>query len=580
MTAYKVPREEISFLVEKVMRIGSLDHIALFSQATPALIEGLVDEAGKLIEDRLVPLSQASDEGCKFDKGTVTTPPGYKEFYREFRDAGWTSICQSPDLGGSGLPYLVAKIVDEMTCSGGLAFALYPSLTAGCFEAIDACADHAIAKPYLEKLATGQWCGTMCLTEPQAGSDLGAIRTRATPQPDGTWRIDGNKIFISSGEHDLTDNIVHFVLARTPDAPEGTRGLSTFIVPKFLPDEDGSPGKRNSVVCTSIEHKMGLRGSATASLSFEASTGWLAGKLHTGIQNMFVMMNLARILVGFQGLGLCELATQNAINYARDRKQGVGVSGASEIADHPDVKRMLLHMKAITEGARALAYDTALQVDLSRHHPTTEGRQVAQDLVELYTPIVKFLCTDSAFELGSLAVQVYGGHGYIAEHGIEKIIRDAKILALYEGTNGIQAMDLVRRKIRIDRGRLAKGFFEAAWKLVGDCPVDFHPFCAPLGTALAALEAATAQMQSQTMSMEVAGFGATDYMRAFSLVCLGHQWLRMLLALDDSVEAGFATAKKATAEYFFTRQLPFVEILCANATKSATPFTSLSPALL
>ncbi|MGH8517347.1 MAG: acyl-CoA dehydrogenase, partial [Panacagrimonas sp.] len=387
------------------------------------------------------------------------------------------------------------------------------------------------------------------------------VKTKATPQADGSYSIEGSKIFISSGEHDLAGNIVHFVLARLPDSPAGVKGLSTFVVPKFVPKADGSPGARNGVRCVSIEHKMGLHGSCTCSLSLEGAQGWLVGAPNQGIQNMFVMMNLARIMVGFQGLGLCELATQNAIRYAQERKQGKAANGGAAIIEHADVRRMLLTMKATTEGARVLAYETAFWVDVSHHHPDEKVREEAQDWVDLNTPLVKAFCTDSAVDLASLAIQTYGGHGFIKEHGVEQIARDAKILCLYEGTNGIQAMDLVRRKLMMHNGRLAQRFFSAVRaELNAEAPLGW--ITRPLGRAVDELESATKYLiDSFKTAPDAAGFGAVDFQRAFALTYLGWNWLRMVKAVAKHPDAGYRDAKKATAEFFVTRMLPQVPAL-------------------
>jgi alkylation response protein AidB-like acyl-CoA dehydrogenase len=401
----------------------------------------------------------------------------------------------------------------------------------------------------------------MCITEAHAGSDVGAAKTKAIPNGDGSYAIEGQKIFITSGEHTMADNIVHFVLARLPDSPPGVKGLSTFVVPKFLVNADGSLGERNKLIAANIEHKMGINGSCTCVMQFDGAKGWMVGAPNTGIQNMFVMMNLARIMVGFQGLGQCELATQNAIRYAIDRKQGRAFNGKPEIIEHPDVRRMLLTMKATTEGARVMAYETAFWVDVSHHHPDEKVREEAQDWVDLNTPLVKAFCTDSAVELASLAIQTYGGHGYIKEHGVEQIARDAKILCLYEGTNGIQAMDLVRRKLLMHNGRLAQRFFSAVRaELNAEAPLGW--ITRPLGRAVDELESATRFLiDSFKTAPDAAGFAAVDYQRAFALTYLGWNWLRMVKAVGKHPDAGYRDAKKATAEFFVTRMLPQVAAL-------------------
>jgi alkylation response protein AidB-like acyl-CoA dehydrogenase len=572
MASYKAPLREIGFVLHDVLDAGRLASLPGYAEATRDTLDGLLAEAARLVEEQLAPLNAGADAGCRWRDGEVTTPPGFKDFYRLYSEGGWVGVSNPAEYGGLGLPYVVAKVVEEIECSGSVAFALYPGLTIGCFEALHANAGELIEKFYLPKLCTGEWSGTMCITEPQAGTDLGAIKTRAVPQADGSYLVDGSKIFISSGEHDLAGNIVHFVLARLPDSPAGVKGLTSFVVPKFVPAADGSPGERNAVRCTSIEHKMGLHGSATCSLAFEGARGWIVGAPNQGIQNMFVMMNMERIMVAFQGLGLCELATQNAIRYALDRKQGKATSGRANIIDNADVRRMLLTMKAVTEGGRAMAYDTALHVDLARRHPDAAAREAAQEFVELTTPVIKAFLTDSAVELGSTAVQVYGGHGYIKEHGVEQVMRDAKILCLYEGTNGIQAMDLVRRKLMLSNGRLPRRFFDEARAELNRPPAghDLRFIEQPLARALDDLEATTKWLQeSYRSSPDDAGFGAVDYLRAFALALLGHNWLRMARAAAAAEDPAFARSKRVTAEFFAQRLLPQVHALCGVVRNSA-----------
>jgi alkylation response protein AidB-like acyl-CoA dehydrogenase len=578
MATYVPPLREIGFVLNDVLDVGQLAQLKAFAEATPDVLSGLIEEGGKLIAEQLAPLNLTADSGCKLAGGEVTVPAGFAEFYKQYWQGGWVGISQEQEFGGQGLPYVLGKVIEELLCSGCVAFALYPGLTSGCYEALHACASDEQKKTYLPKLATGEWTGTMCITEPQAGSDVGAAKTRAVPQADGSYLLEGSKIFISSGEHGMAENIIHFVLARLPDSPPGVKGLSTFVVPKFLVDKDGKPGERNPVRCVSIEHKMGLHGSCTCTMAFENARGWMVGSPNQGIQNMFVMMNLARIMVAMQGLGCCELATQNAVRYALERKQGRAYNGGTHIIDHGDVRRMLLQMKATTEGARVLAYETAMWVDLSRHHPDAAVREEASDWIELNTPLVKAFCTDAAVELGSLAVQVYGGHGYIKEHGIEQIARDAKILCIYEGTNGIQAMDLVRRKLMLHGGRLPQRFFaRARAEIGGEAPLGF--LVRPLTRAIDELEATTSWLQqSFKTTPDDAAFGCNDYLRAFSLTYLGYNWLRMAKAAHKGPEDAFRAGKMATAEYFATRMLSQVPALCANVRSSATSMMALPAA--
>ncbi|MGQ0621378.1 MAG: acyl-CoA dehydrogenase family protein [Panacagrimonas sp.] len=575
MATYQAPIREINFVLNDVLKVGRLaEQIPAFADATSDVLLGLVEEAAKLMENEIAPLNAVGDaQGCTWNKGEVTVPDGFAKAYKLYSEAGWMSLCNAPEYEGQGLPYTLSKVVEEMLCSANVALALYPGLTTGCFEAILANGTEEQKMTYLPKLSTGQWSGTMCITEPQAGSDVGAAKTRATPNGDGSYALDGGKIFITSGEHTMAENIIHFVLARLPDSPPGVKGLSTFVVPKFLVKPDGSPGERNRVQCVSIEHKMGIKGSATCSLQFEGATGWMVGAPNTGIQNMFVMMNLARIMVGVQGLGQCELATQNAIRYAIDRRQGKAFNGRPEIIEHPDVRRMLLTMKATTEGARVLAYETAYYVDVTHHHPDAAVREEAQDWVDLNTPLVKAFCTDSAVDLASLAIQVYGGHGFIGEHGVEQIARDSKILCLYEGTNGIQAMDLVRRKLMMHNGRLAQRFFAAVRsELNADAPLGW--ITRVLGRAVDELEQTTQYLiDSFKTAPDNAGFGAVDFQRAFCLTYLGYNWLRMVKAAASHPDEGFREAKRATAEFFVGRMLPHVHSLLGTV---RTPTDNLS----
>ncbi len=565
MATYQAPLREIGFVLNDVLDVGQLAKLSAFADATPDILTGLIEEAAKLLEEKLAPLNAKADSGCKYKDGEVTVPEGFKEAYKLYSQACWMNLANKPEHGGQGLPYTLSKVIEEMLCSANVAFALYPGLTTGCYEAIEANGTDEQRKTYLPKLGTGEWTGTMCMTEPQAGSDLGAVKTKAIPQADGSYSIEGSKIFITSGEHNMVDNIVHFVLARLPDSPPGVKGLSTFVVPKFLLKKDGSLGERNKVRCVSIEHKMGLHGSVTCSMAFEGARGWMIGAPNQGIQNMFVMMNYERIMVGNQGLGQCELATQNAIRYARDRKQGKAFNGKSEIIEHPDVRRMLMQMKSVTEGARVLVYETAIYTDLARQHPDEKVREEAQDFVELNTPLVKAFCTDSAVDLGSLAIQVYGGHGFIKEHGVEQIVRDSKILCLYEGTNGIQAMDLVRRKLMLHNGRLPGRFFAKARAAATAAESSLDFISKPLLAAIDDLEQTTRWIQeSYKTSPDDAAFGCADFLRAFALTYLGYNWLRMAKAAAAQSDGAMRAAKFATAKFYATRMLSQVSALLTN----------------
>jgi len=579
MATYNAPLREINFVLNDVLKVSRLSEtIPAFADATPEVFAEMIETAAKFCEKELFPLSAPGDaQGCKrHADGSVSLPDGFKEAFQKYAANGYVGLPNTTEYGGLGLPYTMAKVVEEMACSSNVGFALFPGLTTGCFEAILANGNEEQKSIFLPKLGAGEWAGTMCLTEPHAGSDLGAVKTKAIPQADGTFKIEGTKIFITSGEHDCTPNIVHFVLARVEGAPGGVKGLSTFVVSKFKVDANGTLGERNAVHCASIEHKMGIHGSCTCVMNFDGAVGTMVGKPGEGIQNMFVMMNLARILVGVQGLGQCELATQNAIRYALDRKQGKTFNGQPTIADHPDVRRMLLTMKAVTEGARVMTYETGMYVDLAHHHEDAAVREEANDWVELNTPLVKGYCTDMAVELGSMAIQVYGGHGFIREHGVEQILRDSKILCLYEGTNGIQAMDLVRRKLFLSEGRAAKRFFALVSKAAVDASPD-HAFIAePLKKALADLESATGWIYETFKSKpEEASFGCCDYLRAFSLVYLGYNWLRMVQAVSSSGDETFKASKFTTARFFASKLLTQVTPLCDTVKSGSGDFMSL-----
>ncbi|MGH8461086.1 MAG: acyl-CoA dehydrogenase family protein [Stenotrophobium sp.] len=566
MATYKAPLREIDFVLNNVLNVAQISALPGCEDATPETLMDLIGEAAKLIEDKIAPLNASGDaQGCTIKGDVVTVPDGMAEAYKLYWQAGWVSLCNPTEYNGQGLPFTLSKVVDELLCSGNVAFALYPGLTMGCFEAIHATASEEIKNTYLPKLGNGEWTGTMCITEPQAGSDVGAAKTKATPNGDGSYSIEGGKIFITSGEHQMAENIIHFVLARLPDSPPGVKGLSTFVVPKFLVNKDGTLGARNKLQCAAIEHKMGINASSTCVMQFDGAQGWMVGAPNTGIQNMFVMMNLARILVGLQGLGQCELATQNAIRYAQERKQGKAFNGKEQIIEHPDVRRMLLQMKATTEGARVLAYETAMYVDKTNHHPDAAVREEAQDWVDLNTPLVKSFCTDSAVDLGSLAIQVYGGHGYVKEHGVEQIARDAKILCLYEGTNGIQAMDLVRRKLMMNGGRLPQRFFAKVRADLKAAGKDFDFIAKPLAVAIDDLETTTKWVQqSYKTTPDDAAFGCVDFQRAFCLSYLGYNWLRMAQAATKHSDAGLRQSKRVTAGFFAQRMLSQVPALLAN----------------
>ena len=573
MPVYKAPTRDARFLINEVLRIQDYAALPGFGGATPDMVEAVVEEAGKFCAEVLAPINLAGDqEGCtRHADGTVTAPAVYKPAFGQFREAGWSTLSAPEEFGGQGLPHVLGMLMEEFMSSANQAFSMYPGLTAGAISAILAKGSPEQQAKYVPKMVTCEWLGTMNLTEPQCGTDLGLIRTRAVPQADGTYAITGTKIFISSGEHDLTENIIHLVLAKLPDAPDSTKGISLFIVPKVLVNDDGSLGARNAVSCGSIEHKMGIHGNATCVMNYDGATGYLVGEENKGLAAMFIMMNAARLGVGIQGLAQAEVAYQNAVKYAGDRRQGRALTGAAEPAEkadtlfvHPDVRRMLMDAKAFTEGMRSLCLWGALQVDLSHKGATDEERQLADDLISLLTPVIKGYGTDKGYDVATNMQQVFGGHGYIEEWGMSQFVRDARIAMIYEGANGVQAMDLVGRKLAQNGGRAVQALFAL---VDADCAAaKAKP---ELATLAAAVEAANGELKAATMwfmangmaNPNQVGAGAHHYMHIMGIVALGSQWLRMgqaaLAALaSGSGDKAFYEAKLTTARYYGERFCP------------------------
>ncbi len=572
MPTYKAPVDDVVFLLSDVFHIDRYNNLPGFADATPDLVEAVLSEAGKFCTDVLTPLNRVGDkEGCRrHDDGSVTTPKGFKEAYRQLTDGGWIGVSAPTEFGGQGLPMALTEAIGEFLCSANMAFAMYPGLTQGAIAALFTHASAEQKKTFIPKLASGQWAGTMNLTEPHCGTDLGLVRTKAVPQPDGSYKISGTKIFISAGEHDLVENIVHLVLARIEGAPEGTKGLSLFIVPKFLPHADGALGAHNAVSCGSIEDKMGIHGNATCVMNYDGATGWLMGVENRGLQAMFTMMNEARLYVGVQGLALSEVAYQNAAAYAKERLAGRALTGAKfpqkpadPIIVHPDVRRMLMSIRAFNEAARALVLWTALKSDIAHRSEDAKQRQAADDRVGLMTPVIKGVLTDQGFANTVMAQQVFGGHGYIAEHGMEQFVRDARIAMLYEGANGIQALDLVGRKLPKDGGRALQAFFAEVSAYIKEQSGDaaMAPFVTPLGQALGELQQATMWfVQNALGNPDNAGAGATDYMHLFGLVALGYMWC-LIAEAAKAKTAGHGSAQRmtdklATGKFFMERMLP------------------------
>ena len=587
MPSYKAPIEDVNFLLNDVFQIDRYNNLAGFSDASADVREAILGEAAKFAEEVLQPLNRVGDlEGCvRHDDGRVTTPKGFKEAFRQFADGGWLGLSAPAEYGGQGLPVTLTQTVAEFQTSANMAFGMYPGLTQGAMAALLVHGTDAQKKTFVPKMAAGEWTGTMNLTEPQCGTDLGLLRTRAVKQADGSYKITGTKIFISAGEHDMADNIIHLVLARIEGAPAGIKGVSLFVVPKRSINADGSLGAPNGVSCGSIEHKMGIHGNSTCVMNYDDATGWLVGAENKGMAAMFVMMNEARLGVAVQGLAMSEVAYQNAVTYARERLQGRALTGpqdpgkpADPIIVHPDVRRTLLTIRAFNEAARAMVVWTSLKSDVAHRSGDEKERQAADDHMGLMTPVLKGVLTDTGFANTVLAQQMFGGHGYIAEHGMEQFVRDSRIAMIYEGANGIQALDLVGRKLPRDGGRAVMAFFAEVAAFAKDHGADeaMKPFVAPLSAALGHLQQATMWLMQNAMAKpDNAGAGATDYMKLFGLVVFGYMWAKMAKVAQDKIAAGDTSAyfktKQVTGRFFMERMLPETAVHLARIqTGSAT----------
>ena len=576
MADYKAPLRDMRFVLNEVFEVSKL------WAALPALAEAVdedtamavLEEAGKVTGKTIAPLSRAADEeGCHWDNGNVRTPAGFIDAYHTYAEGGWVGVGGDPVYGGMGMPKVISAQVEEMVNSSSLAFGLYPMLTAGACLSINAHASEELKHQYLPNMYAGVWAGSMCLTEPHAGTDLGIIRTRAEPQADGSYKVSGTKIFITGGEHDLTENIIHLVLAKLPDAPAGPKGISLFLVPKYLVNADGSLGARNPATCGSIEHKMGIQASATCVMNFDEAVGYIVGEPNKGLAAMFTMMNYERLGVGIQGLASAERSYQNAIEYARDRLQSrspTGPQAKDKVADpiivHPDVRRMLLTMKALNEGGRAFSTYVAMQLDTAKYSEDATTRKRGEDLVALLTPVAKAFLTDLGLEAAVHGQQVFGGHGYIREWGQEQLVRDVRITQIYEGTNGIQALDLMGRKIVGSGGAFYKLFADEIRHFTATAGNELGEFTKPLNTALDDLDALTAWVLDRAKgNPNEIGAASVEYLHAFGYVAYAYMWALMArTAQEKQGEDGFYASKLGTARFYFARLLPRVQSLCTS----------------
>ncbi|UXU74949.1 MULTISPECIES: acyl-CoA dehydrogenase C-terminal domain-containing protein [unclassified Paracoccus (in: a-proteobacteria)] len=587
MTTYTPPVADMQYILHEVLQISQQD-LPGYADLEPEFTEAVLDAAGKLASEVLAPLNAVGDrQGCRLENGVVRTPDGFKAAFDQMREGGWTALDCDPEYGGQGMPYVIGLAAGEMFSGANMAFTMYQGLTHGAYSAIHAHGTEAQKALYLPRMVSCEWTGTMNLTEPHCGTDLGLLRTRAEPQDDGSYLITGQKIFISAGDHDMSENVIHLVLAKAPGGGEGTRGISLFIVPKFLVNDDGTLGEANALSVGKLEEKMGIHGNATCVMNYDGARGWLLGDLHKGMRAMFTMMNEARIGVGLQGYAVAEAAYQNAVAYAKDRLQGRAVTGnanpsgpADPLIVHPDIRRNLMDQKSFLEGARALALWGAHLID--RSHLGQD--KAAEDLVSLLTPVIKGFLTDKGFDCTVQAQQVYGGHGYIEEQGMSQFVRDSRIAMIYEGANGVQALDLVGRKLAAEGGKPIMAFFDLVKQTVKaheDDPMLGADFCAPLKAASKDLQAAAMVFMEQGMKNPNAALaGSYDFMHLFGHVALGLMWTRMAAAAAKALaegrgDPGFYETKLATGRYYMSRQLPATALHLARIRTGAQPVMAL-----
>ena len=569
MTTYTAPVEDMMFLYEKLRNNKKYNEIDKYKDVTPDLVKNILEEAAKINQNIILPLAKSGDENpTVLENGIVRTPPGYKEAYKKYIEDGWTSLSCDPKYGGQGMPKTVSAFFDEMLSSACLSFKLYSELSIGAYNCINHHATEEIKNKYLPKIVEGIWSGTMCLTEPVCGTDLGLLKTKAIEQPDGTYKLSGQKIFITSGDHDLTENIIHLVIARASDSPSGTKGISLFLVPKFIVKDDGTIGPRNGVSTGSIESKMGIKGSATCVLNFDDATGYMIGPKNKGLNSMFTMMNLERIVVGIQGLGISEIAYQNSLSYAKERKQGKSHNGKTEnggadlIIEHADIRKSLLNMKSIIEGERALCFWLSQQTEVSLYHSDEKVREEASELVSLMTPVVKSMFTDLGMEITSDAMQIHGGYGYTKDQGIEQLYRDNRITPIYEGTNSVQAIDLVFRKLMNKERDIISNYIESLKNDLSNKNSNLKIFNEKLENSIKILNKFTDWIKDKMQkSKNDVSAACNDYLKVLGYVAVAHSWVKVLEVSYENYNSNkqFYEDKINTAKFYFERVLPRIE---------------------